>query len=126
VLIELADINQNTNFRAPKYVLGKSLEASNISSSKSAEVRYALSTSNPAIGPVVDLERVNLTLVNNTVNNDTTGETNANSGNALARYITRTLTLAEGQDAEDIRVRLSAYKPSTTGINVYYKILKQR
>ena len=123
VAYRAADINQNTNFRAPKYVLGKTLEASNISGAKSAEVRYALSTSNPAIGPVVDLERVNLTLVNNTVNNDTTGETNANSGNALARYITRTLTLAEGQDAEDIRVRLSAYKPSTTGINVYYKIL---
>ena len=118
-----ADINQNTNFHLPKYVLGKSLEASNISGQKSAEVRYALSTSNPAIGPVVDLERVNLTLVNNTVNNDTTGETNANSGNALARYITRTLALADGQDAEDIRVRLNAYKPSTTGIHVYYKIL---
>ena len=119
------NINQNTNFRTPKYVLGKTLEASNISGEKSAEVRYTLSTSNPAIGPVVDLERVNLTLVNNTVNNDTTGETNANSGNALARYITRTLSLADGQDAEDIRVRLSAYKPSTTGISVYYKILNK-
>jgi hypothetical protein len=35
------DINQNTNFRIPKYVLGKSLEASNISSEKSAEIRYS-------------------------------------------------------------------------------------
>ena len=120
-----ADINQNTNYHLPKYVLGKSLEDSNISSQKSAEVIYSLSTSNPAIGPVVDLERVNLTLVNNTVNNDATNETNANSGNALARYITRTLALADGQDAEDIRVRLNAYKPSTTGISVYYKILNK-
>jgi hypothetical protein len=120
-----ADINQNTNFRIPKYVLGKTLEASNISGEKSAEIRYSMSTSNPAIGPVVDLERVNLTLVNNTVNNDLTGETNANSGDALARYITRTLSLADGQDAEDIRVRLSAYKPSTTGISVYYKIMNR-
>ena len=117
------DLNQNTNFHLPKFVLGKTQEAANISGQKSAELRYSLSTSNPAIGPVVDLERVNMTLVNNTVNNDLTGETNANSGNALARYITRTLTLADGQDAEDIRVRLNAYKPSTTGISVYYKIL---
>jgi len=117
--------NRNTNFRTPKYVLGKTLEATNISSAKSAEVKVSMSTSNPAIGPVVDLERINLTLVNNTVNNSTANETNADSGDALARYITRTLTLADGQDAEDIRVRLRAYKPSTTGISVYYKILNK-
>ena len=120
------DLNQNTNFNLPKFVLGKTQETANISGQKSAELRYLLSTSNPAIGPVVDLERVNMTLVNNTVNNDLTGETNANSGSALARYITRTLTLADGQDAEDIRVRLNAYKPSTTGISVYYKILNSQ
>jgi hypothetical protein len=117
--------NRNTNFRTPKYVLGKTLEATNISSAKSAEVKVSMSTSNPAIGPVVDLERINLTLVNNTVNNSTANETNADSGDALARYITRSLTLADGQDAEDIRVRLRAYKPSTTGISVYYKILNK-
>jgi len=117
--------NRNTNFRTPKYVLGKTLESTNIGGAKSAEVRVSMSTSNPIIGPVLDLERINLTLVNNTVNNTVANETNADSGDALARYITRTLTLADGQDAEDIRVRLRAYKPSTTGINVYYKILNK-
>jgi hypothetical protein len=62
--------------------------------------------------------------VQNLINNDTTGEANTSSGgNALAKYITRKITLADGQDAEDIRVYLTAYRPPGSNINVYYKIL---
>ena len=37
--------------------------------------------------------------------------------------MTRILELADGQDAEDIKVKLNAYKPSGTEVKVYYKIL---
>jgi hypothetical protein len=84
-----------------------------------------MSTSNPSIAPVIDIEKTNLTMINNRVNNDVTNETNASGGNALARYITRTMTLEDGQDAEDLRVKLSAYKPIGTEIRVYYKILNK-
>jgi len=77
------------------------------------------------LAPVVDIERVNAIVVNNKINNDLTGETNPAGGNAEAKYITRTLALADGQDGEDIAVRLSAYKPAITSIDVFYKILNK-
>lgn len=115
--------NENNNFRSSKYILSKTLETSGISGEKSAELRVSLDTDDRRVAPVIDLERINAIVIDNKINNDTTNETNASGGNAEARYITRILPLAEGQDAEDIKVKLNAYKPSTTDVKVYYKIL---
>ena len=51
------------------------------------------------------------------------GETEKSGGNATARYQTRRVTLADGFDSGDLRVYLTANKPSGTNIYVYYKIL---
>jgi hypothetical protein len=45
------------------------------------------------------------------------------SGGPRARYITRRVTLADGFDAQDIAVFLTANKPPSAGITVYYKVL---
>jgi len=51
------------------------------------------------------------------------GEDKKSEGNAKVRYITRRVTLADGFDSGDLRVYLTAYKPSGSNIYVYYKIL---
>ena len=51
------------------------------------------------------------------------GETNARGGNALARYITRRVTLASDTESDQIQVFLNAYRPRDTRIEVYYKVL---
>lgn len=43
-------------------------------------------------------------------------------GPIQAKHISRSVTLAEGFDAGDLRVFLTAYKPQGTDINVYYKV----
>lgn len=43
-------------------------------------------------------------------------------GPATAKYISRVATLAQGFEATDLRVFLTAYKPSGTDILVYYKV----
>jgi type VI protein secretion system component VasA len=65
----------------------------------------------------------NILLIENFLNNDTTNEEATAGGNALARHITKTVQLADGQDAEDLIVILDAYKPQGTDVHVYYKIL---
>ena len=117
--------NENTDFASSKYLLSRSLENNNISGEKSAELKYDIITTDPNLSPMIDLERVSAILVNNKINNDSNNETNATGGNASARYITRILELADGQDAEDIKVKLNAYKPSGTNVEVYYKILNK-
>ena len=51
------------------------------------------------------------------------GEDKKSGGNSKARYITRRVTLADGFDSGDLRVYLTAYKPSGSNIHVYYKVL---
>lgn len=54
------------------------------------------------------------------------GETSPSSGIATeqkARYITRTVTLADGFDSSDLKVYLSASRSQADNIDVYYKVL---
>lgn len=52
-----------------------------------------------------------------------TGETSNQGGSANTRYITKTVTLADGFDATDIRVWFDGYRPAGTNFYVYYKVL---
>jgi len=51
------------------------------------------------------------------------GEDKKSGGNSKVRYITRKVNLADGFDSGDLRVYLTAYKPSSSNIRVYYKLL---
>jgi hypothetical protein len=51
------------------------------------------------------------------------GEDKRSGGNSNVRYITRKINLADGFDSGDLRVYLTAYKPSNSNILVYYKLL---
>jgi len=52
-----------------------------------------------------------------------TGETSSKGGNSYAKYFTKKVVLAPGNDSGDLRVFYTAYKPLGTAIYVYYKIL---
>lgn len=49
-------------------------------------------------------------------------ETDPSGGPAAARYISKTVTLADGFDSGDLRLYLTACKPQTSNIQVYYKV----
>lgn len=51
------------------------------------------------------------------------GEDAKIGGNGKTRYMTRSVTLADGFESGDLRVYLTAYRPPGTNIYVYYKIL---
>ena len=53
------------------------------------------------------------------------GEDKKTGGPAVARYVTRTVTLRDGFESGDLRVYITANKPSGSDILVYYKILSQ-
>lgn len=44
-------------------------------------------------------------------------------GNSLTRYLTRSVTLADGFEARDIKVTFDAYRPLGSHFYVYYKVL---
>jgi hypothetical protein len=90
-------------------------------SQKSLVIKGTLSTNDPNVSPVLDTSRTNGIVIENVINNLTTDE-HKTVGDAQMRFITNPVELADGQDAEDLKVFLTAYKPSGAGIDVYARI----
>ena len=67
--------------------------------------------------------RTHTIYIDNIINNDITGEANSSGGNLINTYISKIITLAERQDAEDLNIILTAYRPPGTEIYVWTKIL---
>ena len=127
------NINTSTLLNAPRYVLSSSIESnttastSTMSKDKSGEFKLTLTSTSRLSSPAVDLGRTALTVIENMINTNTaiqsTEDGVKSGGLATARYISRRITLADGQDAEDLKVYVTAYKPSSSQVHTYYKIL---
>jgi rRNA processing protein Gar1 len=89
---------------------------------KSLKLNVNLSTSATDTSPVIDINPSSVVLTHNVVNDDITGET-GRYGNAVAKYVSKRLVLAEGMDAEDMKLYMTAFKPVGTDIYVYAKVL---
>lgn len=50
------------------------------------------------------------------------GETSSSGGNAIAKYVSKRVTLATSFESGDLNVFLTAYRPVGSDIHVYYKI----
>ena len=86
--------------------------------------KATLSSTSDHISPIVDAGRLGVITIANQINTDITNETEQPSGgNALAKYISRRVTLTDGFDATDLTVFLTMNKPAGTNVYVYYKVL---
>ncbi|CAB5221197.1 Domain of unknown function DUF4815 [uncultured Caudovirales phage] len=103
-----------------RLAMSRTNEYSFNSNNKSSYIQVELSTTSPYSSPVLDLRRKSALMIENIINNDITNE-HTNNGNAACRYISKTITLADGQDAEDIKIFLRAHRPTGTDIHVYGK-----
>lgn len=119
------DGNFDNEFKETYLALSKSKENSLISGSKSVQIRANLSSTNNNVSPVIDKSRIGALLTENLINSpaDLTTEEYDGEGTALARSITKAITFAEGQDAEDLKVYMTVFKPFVSNIHVFYKIL---
>ena len=102
-----------------RYMLSYSSENS-ILSDPSIQLRTELSTTNEYVAPIIRFDSSHLALLTNIINNDITDE-DTRAGLADAKYVSRIVTLADGMDAEDIKVYVDAYKPKNTEVHVYGK-----
>ena len=115
-------LNEDYLLESEGKIASNSTENLLFSNTKSFSVKVDISTSSEFVTPAIDLLKSSAIIVHNQINNDSTNET-LNAGNALSRYISKRVTLDEGQDAEDLQVFVSAYKPPNTDIKVFARIL---
>ena len=105
-----------------RLIASRSNEVTNTGGAKTLRITGSMTSGTDRLSPVIDVGRTKSVIpVHNIINNDNTGEF-GNFGNAQSRYITKKIVLADGQEAEDIKVVLSAYKPVGTDIDVYARI----
>ena len=89
------------------------------SSAKTLRIDGNISTGTSRLSPVIDIGRSrSVILINNLINNDNSNEI-VNFGNSTTKYISKKIVLADGQEAEDIKVLVSGYRPLSTEIDVY-------
>ena len=117
------DSGENYEFSTEMSVFSRSNEISSLSSNRTNKVRVNMNSSSNYLSPVFDIGRTQSIIVDNIINNDATGEDNPSGGNLFNKYISKIVTLAEGQDAEDLKVYLTAYRPPNTDVKVWMKIL---
>ena len=115
--------NESVNelFDKERIIVGKSNEDSEMSGFKSSVFAITLSTIDPYVSPVVDLRKRSAIFVENIINNSTTNE-EYRYGSALSKYISKKVVLADGQDAEDLKVYISAFRPINSDIKIYAKV----
>ena len=97
--------------------------AANAGGTPTLRLKANLSTTSDQVSPVIDSESLSVVVTENLINNDQTNETNPTGGNALARYITKPITLASDFDASNIVVTIDVNRPPATNIYVYYRTL---
>ena len=97
-----------------------SLTGSSRMGKKTYRQRFKLATTDDAISPVVPLYRNAAILRAFKINNDSTNET-TNNGNAISKFIARRVKLADGQEAEDVRLSVALKQPPGSQFKVYFK-----
>ena len=120
----------------PKVVMDQQLENDNLTvGERSATVKVDFASQSSYVSPVVDLQRTSLWLTHNRIDNqDSSGssasnvniprtfvaETDKTGGTALAKHITRPVSLEN--EAVGLKILLSANRPAEADFEVYYKV----
>jgi hypothetical protein len=111
-------------FDKERIVASKSNEVDNMSSNKSFAVRATMTTDTEYLSPVIDLVRKTQLVIKNDIDPIAFEyDEFFNSGVQKSKYVSKVVTLADGQDAEDIQVILTAFRPINSDIQVWVKFL---
>ena len=92
------------------------------------KLTFTMSTSDPYVSPVVDIDRSHVNIIENKMSVSTsfageTGSANlASASRATARYITKRVVLEPGMEATNLRVEMLASYPSETAFKVYARM----
>ena len=113
-----------------RVVMSKSNEMKYNSGNKSLFVYGNMNSISSYLSPAINTVKSGVVCIQNFINgedanNDVFVSEINNSGQAINKYISRTVTLVSGMEAEDLKVYIGAYYPPNTSIYCYAKVLNQ-
>lgn len=118
-------IGTESNFYdASRIVASKTNEDANLSGNQSLHYKVTMTTDTDYLSPLIDTVKYQQLALQNSIDPISQNyDEFFSSGNAKAKYISKIITLATGQDAEDLQVILSAYRPANSDIQVWVRFL---
>jgi len=91
---------------------------------KSANVHVALRSDSVLLSPLIDTVRAHALVIGNKVDSvSNIYNEYYNYGTSKSKYVSQVVTLAPGQDAQDLQVTVVGHRPTGTDIKVYVKFL---
>ena len=114
--------NNTLEFNTVRTLLSRSVEVADYSGNRSLQYEVTMSTPSDYISPIVDSSLLGSVHRMNSLNNDTTGETDPYNGSLSSKYISKVVDLEDDNTAEDMLVILKEYRPDTSGIKVWVRI----
>ena len=117
------DASENYTFDEEKAIFSRSNEIKLLSSDYSNKIKTTLTSTTDYLSPVFDVGRSHSIVVDNLINANTVDEAATQGGQLFNKYISKIVTLADYQDAEDMNVFLTAYRPPQTDVKVWMKFL---
>jgi len=120
------ELNEDYYFTGPKLVASAINETNEMSGGKSLNLDITIDSTAENLSPVVDTTRLSTHLIRNHLYNPVEGttpdfvaDTAKSGGSSSAKYVTRPVKLINDSTALDIR--LSAYVPSTSEVEMYFR-----
>ena len=122
------ELNEDYYFTGPKLVASAINETNEMSGGKSLNLDITLNSTADNLSPVIDTSRLSAHLIRDNVYSPASGttpdfvaDTAKSGGSSSAKYVTKPINLTNDSTALDIR--LSAYVPSTSEIEMYFRII---
>jgi len=98
-----------------------------ITTNSDLQVKVTFRTSDADVSPFFKLDQSGVSLIKNVINPAPSGtfvaETSASDGYAIARYITRKVTLGDGLSAKSLKVFVDQNMPKGASVEVYYRVI---
>ena len=115
-------LSQDNDLITPQLVCSAINESSELSGAKSFRMDLTMTTEKTTISPVIDTDRMSITLVSNRINSPSdpnTAKLSVGDGHD-AVYITKTATLTNPSGS--IKVYFAGYRPPESQIKVLYRV----
>lgn len=107
-----------------RLVVSRSNEVANMGSSKSLFLTADLYSDSSFLSPVIDTVKTSPLALRNLISPIlSVYDEFYNSSVTPSKYVSQVITLADGQDAEDLQIMLTAFRPPSADIQVYVKFL---
>jgi len=115
--------NKNIIFASPRVIAHEAQETATLGSgNKSFSLRCRMTSTKSHLSPVIDMNRCSVVSVQNRISNTNSNPTLAVGSDAVSKYITKKVDLAE--DADVIRAFLSVNLPTAASVRLYWRVLQ--